>query len=330
MRQLYDRMTRAARTEKPILLLGETGTGKELVGRAIHQSSARQDNAFVSIRPALLSQDHVDSDLFGHRKGAFPFANRDYAGLIKEADGGTLFFDEIGDLSLDTQRRLTRVILDDRLKPMGGDRAQKIDLRIIAASNYDLPRRVEEGLFRADLYGALNSVPIRLPALRQRREDISSLAHHFLDQLAAGEEMDPPRMTKGALDHLQRHHWPGNVKELENTMSRLWVAAEDGRITALMVDRYLANKDAPSVPDQSLNIRHALQSHLDAYFDEHGGDLPPDGLYQRLRIEFDTPLIERALIATGGNQIRAAKLLGLNRNTLRTRIKQLGISSDKK
>ena len=329
MQRLYDHMARVARTDLTVLLLGEAGTGKELVARALHMYSERLERPFISINPTLIAPDLIDSELFGHRKGAIPIANRNYRGQLRAADGGTLFFDEIGDLSLETQRRIVRVIRTGEVKPLGGDRIANIDVRIIAASNYDLQRRIDEGLFREDLYTAVNIVPISLPPLRKRREDIGDLTSHFLTKLSADTDEAVVRLTDGAIQRLYDYHWPGNVRELENLIGRLWVQSLDGRITALQIDRVLSQQAPPMVPDQTLNIRQSLQLHLDSFFDQLGGDLPPDGLYQRLLKELEIPLIERVLKATSGNKIKAAKVLGLNRNTLHKRIKDLGIKSPK-
>ena len=269
--------------------------------------------------------------MFGHEKGAFTGAVQRHAGKFEQAAGGTLFLDEIGDMPLEAQTRLLRVLQEGEFTTVGGRTAVRADVRIIAATHRDLRQLIRLGQFREDLYYRLNVVPIRLPPLRERTEDIPDLVHHFLGRVAE-EGLPLKRIEPAALARLRQNRWPGNVRELENLVRRLAALYADDIISLeaveLELSELLSNQEspeprAPGVPDEGLEA--SVERVLKTYFDAHDGMLPPAGLYDRVLREVESPLIRLCLVATRGNQIQAAKVLGLNRNTLRKKIRDLGI-----
>jgi two-component system nitrogen regulation response regulator GlnG len=308
------------------MIAGESGTGKELVARALHDYGLRRNGPFIAINMAAIPRELVEAELFGHERGAFTGATARGIGRFEQAEGGTLFLDEIGDMPIDAQTRLLRVLQEGEYTTVGGRRAIKADVRIIAATHHDLDQLVRGGRFREDLFYRLNVVPIRLPPLRERREDIPELTRHFLAR-AAAEGLGYKVITKAAMDRLKRYEWPGNVRELENTTRRLAALHAEDEIDETVIEREL---DAPvrvSGMDQgdSETLSASVERHLNLYFSAHGGDLPPAGLYARILRDVERPLINRVLTATRGNQIKAAELLGVNRNTLRKKIRDLDI-----
>jgi two-component system nitrogen regulation response regulator GlnG len=318
---------RAAPTEANVLITGENGTGKELVARALHDYGKRRTGTFVAINMAAIPRDLIESELFGHEKGAFTGANSRSAGRFEQAEGGTLFLDEIGDMPMEAQTRLLRVLQQGEYTTVGGRTPIKSDVRIIAASNKELRVLIQQGLFREDLFFRLNVVPLRLPPLRERSEDVPDLIRHFFAQ-AQREGLPPKQVDQAGLDRLKRHRWPGNVRELENLARRLAALYPQETITAAVIEAELAqpalpvNADEPR-PDESLSA--AVERHLTSYFSGFDDGLPPAGLYHRVLREIEYPLLTAALAATRGNQIRAADLLGVNRNTLRKKIRDLDI-----
>jgi two-component system nitrogen regulation response regulator GlnG len=266
--------------------------------------------------------------LFGHEKGAFTGAHARHVGRFEQAEGGTLFLDEIGDMPFEAQTRLLRVLQEGEYTTVGGRTPIRTDVRIIAATHRDLRQLIQQGLFREDLFYRLNVVPLRLPPLRERREDIPDLARHFLRQ-AEAEGLPAKMIDLGAAEVLKAHDWAGNVRELENLVRRLAALYSDEVITADIVRAELAG--APPIPtpgsgSEADSLGAAIEHHLTRYFAAHGGDLPPPGLYDRILRELEKPLLAISLAATQGNQIRAAHLLGLNRNTLRKKIRDLDLS----
>jgi two-component system nitrogen regulation response regulator GlnG len=326
MQDVYRILARMMSTDLTVMIVGESGTGKELVARALHEFGQRRNGPFVAINMAAIPRELVESELFGHERGAFTGATARGIGRFEQAQGGTLFLDEIGDMPLDAQTRLLRVLQEGEYTTVGGRRALKADVRIVAATHRDLNRLVHQGGFREDLFYRLNVVPIRLPPLRERREDIPELTRHFLAR-AAAEGLRYKVITKAGMDRLQRHDWPGNVRELENTVRRLAALYSEDEIgeavMARELDTPLARVEAPAGEAETLSA--SVERHLNRYFTAHAGDLPPAGLYARVLREVERPLITRALSATRGNQIKAAELLGLNRNTLRKKIRELDI-----
>jgi len=314
-------------TDLTVMIVGESGTGKELVAKALHDHGKRRNSPFVAINMAALPRELIESELFGHEKGAFTGATARNTGRFEQAEGGTLFLDEIGDMPLDAQTRLLRVLQEGEFTSVGGRTAIRADVRIIAATHRNLHQLIRQGLFREDLFYRLNVVPLRLPPLRERREDIPDLARHFLAK-ASAEGLPVKLLTNEALERLKTHRWAGNVRELENLIRRLTALYSQERIGIDVIDVELADAAAP--PDGDARPRDdslgaAVERHLSEYFTAHEGGLPPAGLYERVLREVELPLLRLSLEATRGNQIRAASLLGLNRNTLRKKIRALDI-----
>jgi two-component system, NtrC family, nitrogen regulation response regulator GlnG len=327
MQEIYRVLARLMQTDLTVMISGESGTGKELVARALHDYGKRRASPFVAINMAAIPRDLIESELFGHEKGAFTGANTRSAGRFEQAESGTLFLDEIGDMPMEAQTRLLRVLQQGEYTTVGGRTPIKSDVRIIAATNKDLRLLIQQGLFREDLFYRLNVVPLRMPPLRERTEDIPDLIRHFFAQ-AQREGLPPKQIDQAALDRLKRHRWPGNVRELENLARRLAALYPQETITAAVIDAELAQPALPigsEEPRGDENLSGAVEHHLAAYFAGFEDGLPPAGLYHRILREVEYPLLTAALAATRGNQIRAADLLGLNRNTLRKKIRDLDI-----
>ena len=327
MQEIYRVLARLMQTDLTVMISGESGTGKELVARALHDYGKRRSGPFVAINMAAIPRDLIECELFGHEKGAFTGANTRSAGRFEQAEGGTLFLDEIGDMPMEAQTRLLRVLQQGEYTTVGGRTPIKADVRIIAATNKDLRQLIQQGLFREDLFFRLNVVPLRLPPLRERTEDIPDLIRHFF-AVVEREGLPPKQIDQAALERLKRHRWPGNVRELENLGRRLAALYPQETITAAVVDAELA-QPALVTPGESQrgeeNLSSAVERYLAHYFSEFDDDLPPPGLYHRILREVEGPLLSAALAATRGNQIRAADLLGVNRNTLRKKIRDLDI-----
>ncbi|MFS0736283.1 nitrogen regulation protein NR(I) [Sphingomonas sp. 1P06PA] len=327
MQDVYRIIARVVANDLTVLVLGESGTGKELVARAIHDLGPRGARPFVAINMAAIPRELIESELFGHERGAFTGAAARTAGRFEQAQGGTLFLDEIGDMPFEAQTRLLRVLQSGEFTTVGGNRAIRADVRIIAATHKDLPRLIADNGFREDLYYRLNVVPIRLPALRQRPEDIAELARHFLDR-AAAEGLPRKTLDGHAIERLMRHGWPGNVRELENLMRRLAALAREEVVTEQAVEAHLSGQGVGEPPTAMISaggLGDAVEAHLARYFATFGSDLPPDGLFDRVLAEVERPLLTLALAAARGNQLRAARLLGINRNTLRKKLSDRGI-----
>jgi two-component system nitrogen regulation response regulator GlnG len=327
MQEIYRVLARLMGTDLTVLVSGESGTGKELVARALHEYGKRKAGPFVPINMAAIPKELIESELFGHEKGAFTGADARAVGRFEQAQGGTLFLDEIGDMPIEAQTRLLRVLQQGEYTTVGGRTAIKTDVRIVAATNRDLRQFVRQGLFREDLYYRLNVVPLRLPPLRERAEDIPDLVRHFLSQ-AQEEGLPVKSVDKESLEALKKHKWPGNVRELENLVRRLAALYSDDVINISVIEQELQpqeitpSEDAPG-EDESLGM--AVERHIAKYFAAHAGSLPPRGLYERVIREVERPLLSLSLEATNGNQIKAAELLGVNRNTLRKKIRELDI-----
>ena len=325
MQNVYRMITRVLRNDLTVLVTGESGTGKELVDEAIHQLGSRRTGPFVAVNTAAIPANLIESELFGHEKGAFTGAIAQTIGKFEQANGGTLFLDEIGDMPPEAQTRLLRALQSGRIRRVGGRQEIEVNVRIIAATNRDLAPLIANGGFREDLFYRLNVVPIALPPLRERAEDIEVLAHHFL--LEAADEGLPRRtLSNDAISSLEAKTWRGNVRELRNVMYRLAVMARDDVIDAHQVDDLLTSEasipaalDHIGPPDFEAAVAHWL----------HEEEPAPGTVYHRARAAFEKPLMEHALSETRGNQLRAAKLLGINRNTLRKRIGELGIEPDR-
>jgi len=331
MQEIYRVLARLMQTDLTLMITGESGTGKELVARALHDYGKRRNGPFVAINMAAIPRDLIESELFGHEKGAFTGAQNKSTGRFEQAEGGTLFLDEIGDMPMDAQTRLLRVLQQGEYTTVGGRTPIKTDVRIVAATNKDLKILINQGLFREDLYYRLNVVPLRLPALRDRAEDVPDLVRHFVRH-AVGEGLDAKRFDGEALELLKAYPWPGNVRELENVVRRVMALYPQDVITREIIDNELRiESPEPTSPQGSTSmgpatIAQSVEENMRRYFAGFGEDLPPSGLYQRVLEEVEYPLILAALTATRGNQIKAADLLGLNRNTLRKKIRELGVT----
>jgi two-component system, NtrC family, nitrogen regulation response regulator GlnG len=327
MQEIYRMLARLMQTDLTVMIVGESGTGKELVARALHEYGKRRSGPFVAINMAAIPRDLIESELFGHEKGAFTGANARNPGRFEQAEGGTLFLDEIGDMPMEAQTRLLRVLQQGEYTTVGGRTPIKTDVRIIAATNKDLRVLIQQGLFREDLFFRLNVVPLRLPPLRERVEDIPDLIRHFLAQ-AEREGLPPKQLDQAALDRMRRYRWPGNVRELENLARRLSALYPQEMINAAVIDTELNQAPvtvAGEEADTEQNLAVAVERYLARYFSGFDNALPPPGLYHRVLREVEYPLLSAALAATRGNQIRAADLLGVNRNTLRKKIRDLDV-----
>ena len=332
MQEIFRSLARLMQIDLTVMINGESGTGKELVARAIHDYGKRKMGPFVAINMAAIPHDLIESELFGHEQGAFTGANQRSVGRFEQAEGGTLFLDEIGDMPMEAQTRLLRVLQQSEYTTVGGRTPIKTNVRVIAANNKDLCSAIQQGRFREDLYYRLNVVPLRLPPLRERIEDIPDLVHHFF-KVAISEGLPQKYIEQAALDRMKRYRWPGNIRELGNLVRRFAALYPQEVITEQLVEAELNHELAqpstvgapPSkitgcVVNGEATLASAIEPLLAKLFQNHGDQLPPPGLYHRVIRAIEAPLISAVLEATGGHQIKAAKLLGLNRNTLRKKI----------
>ena len=307
MQQVFSLIDRVSYTDVPVLIGGESGTGKELVARAVHQRSSRASGPFVALNCAAVPETLLESEFFGHERGAFTGATRAHAGRFEQADGGTLFLDEIGSMRIDLQAKLLRAIQEREVQRLGSSGTLEIDVRLVAATSEDLEQAIRQRTFREDLYYRLNVVPIQIPPLRERTDDVPLLVDHFLDASArkfARERVNP---TPEVLDVMQRYPWPGNVRELENCVERMTILAQG---TRLVLD------DLPPVLRRG---PQALSGNL------HGFDLTVDGV--RLE-ELESHLIRQALERTRGSLGPAARLLGISYKTLQYRVRKYGLERE--
>jgi two-component system nitrogen regulation response regulator GlnG len=327
MQEIYRVLARLTQTDLTVMIAGESGTGKELVARVLHDYGKRRHGPFVAINMAAIPRELIESELFGHEKGAFTGAQTKTQGRFEQAEGGTLFLDEIGDMPLEAQTRLLRVLQQGEYTSVGGRTPIKTNVRIIAATHRDLKQQITQGLFREDLFYRLNVVPLRIPPLRERLDDIGDLVRYFL-RTASREGLGQKAIETGAIERLKAHVWPGNIRELENFVRRLVALYPQETLTREIIEQELAEQ-APSMngagSEDANNLSEMVERYLANYFASFGSELPPPGLHERVIRDVERPLLTAALAATRGNQIRAAELLGLNRNTLRARIKALDI-----
>lgn len=330
MLEIFKTVGKVAPRNVPVLVTGESGTGKELVAHAIHAASPRAEKPFVAVNAAAIPRELLESELFGHEKGAFTGATSSRAGRFREASGGTLFLDEIGDMPIDLQAKLLRVLQSGEVTPVGGRDGEVVDVRIVAATHRDLDERVRDGEFREDLLYRLRVVPMLIPALRERREDIRTLALHFVERYARELTEGPMTLPSATIERLEEHDWPGNVRELENAIKRALVLSTNDFLGpeefAFLTPRI--EKEAGGMSLEELIVQHVEQLMTERENRETGesgeGDEGSD-LYHDLLQRVERPLIQAMLDRTQGNQIRAAALLGINRNTLRKKISELGI-----
>ena len=328
MQDLYKSIARLSQNDLTVMIYGESGTGKELVAKALHKYSTRSEKPFIALNMAAIPNDLIESELFGHEKGSFTGAHQKSDGKFKLAEKGTLFLDEIGDMPIDAQTRLLRVLQEGEFTPIGGKEKIQADTRIIAATHKNLSKLIEKGEFREDLFYRLNVVPISIPPLRERKEDIPELVNHFLDK-AKDLQLEPKKFTTESFQILEKYQWPGNVRELENFILKL---------CALYTDENIMNDD---LAEEILNLQKLDQQMLDTdnqfskilenYLSrninkinkEYQGDV-----YNYFVTELEKVLLLEVLKNKNGNQLKAAELLGLNRNTLRKKITELNISID--
>jgi transcriptional regulator with GAF, ATPase, and Fis domain len=302
MQEIFATVMRVAPTRATVLLAGESGVGKDLIARAIHYHSPRRDRPFVKINCTALPENLMESELFGYEKGAFTGAVSSKPGKFEHADTGTAFLDEIGDVPPTIQVKLLRVLQEREFERLGSNKTRHIDVRIVAATNQDLRAALEQGTFREDLYYRLNVVPINIPPLRERREDIPFLAEHFVEKLARASGSRADSITDAAIEKLMSYHWPGNVRELENVIERSLVLCSGGRLDAADIRLEAAPR--------------ARQPAAEAFL--------PEGMTLD---EYEQALIREALRRAEGNKSQAARLLGLTRNALRYRLSQMGLES---
>ncbi|MBY0519436.1 MAG: nitrogen regulation protein NR(I) [Sphingomonas sp.] len=328
MQDVYRTIARVVANDLTVLVSGESGTGKELVAQAIHDLGPRRRAPFVAINMAAIPRELIEAELFGHERGAFTGAQARSAGRFEQAAGGTLFLDEIGDMPMEAQTRLLRVLQSGEFTTVGGARTIRADVRIVAATNRDLAAFVAQGRFREDLFYRLNVVPIALPALRERRQDIALLARHFLDR-AAEQGLPRKQLDESAIAVLEAGDWPGNVRELENIMRRIAVLSRDEVIVGAEVRQMIGatsrSGGAGAAPDP--DIDRAVRARIDRIAREKPAALDDGTLYDRIVGEVERPMIEAMLARHGHNQLRTARALGINRNTLRKRLDLLGIDS---
>ncbi len=320
MQEVFRAIGRLTQSHATVLINGESGTGKELVARALHRHSPRAAKPFIAINTAAIPKDLLESELFGHERGAFTGAQAMRRGRFEQAEGGTLFLDEIGDMPPDLQTRLLRVISDGHFYRVGGHQPIKANVRIIAATHQDLENRVKQGLFREDLFHRLNVIRVRLPSLRERREDIPLLARHFLQKSARELSVEPKRLTPAAMKYLGSLDWPGNVRQLENLCHWVTVMAPGSNVDV---------KDLP--PELREEARAgATESWVSALEREAESQLKggQTGILDELTRQFERALIMRALAHTGGRRIEASQLLGMGRNTLTRKIQELGLDEE--
>ncbi|MCX7283704.1 MAG: sigma-54 dependent transcriptional regulator [Novosphingobium sp.] len=328
MQAVYRMITRVLRNDLTVLILGESGTGKELVAEAIHQLGNRRAGPFIAVNTAAIPAELIESELFGHERGAFTGAVARSIGKFEQASGGTLFLDEIGDMPMQAQTRLLRALQSGRVRRVGGRDEIKVDCRIVAATNRDLLPMIAAGTFREDLYYRLAVVPIELPPLRERADDIPALSRHFLAK-AASEGLPRRQLAQAGADLLSRLPWRGNVRELRNFIYRLALLARDEVIDTSAIEPLLAPIDGQCSVPAEITGANASSDFAVAVDHWMAMNEPPAGtVYDAALAAFERPLFLKVLGQTGGNQLRAAQILGINRNTLRKRLSELAITPD--
>ncbi len=319
MLEIFKTIGRVAGSDVSVLITGESGTGKELVARAIHAASPRSSGAFVPMNTTAIPRELLESELFGHERGAFTGALASRIGRFSEASGGTLFLDEIGDMPVDLQAKLLRVLQDQIVTPVGAQRAQKVDVRIIAATHRDLDVLVSAGSFREDLLYRLRVMPIHMPALRERSEDVKVLAEHFIARYAEDLAGGARFLMDSAAGFLSRYSWPGNVRELENAIKRALVLSRGEVLTR---EDFAFLETEPAEPAAANLLRRLIERDVQSAL----ANCETGEIHRAWLERVERPLLETVLSHTDGNQIRAAALLGINRNTLRKKIADLGIA----
>jgi two-component system nitrogen regulation response regulator GlnG len=320
MQKVFRAIGRLSRSSVTVLITGESGTGKELVARALHEHSPRAGRPFIALNTSAIPADLLESELFGHEKGAFTGADSQRRGRFEQADGGTLFLDEIGDMSTPLQTRLLRVLAENEFYRVGGQTPIRVDVRVIAATHQNLEERVQRGLFREDLYHRLNVIRIELPPLRARREDVGDLLQHYMTVAAKELGVEPKTLSRGAIERLNVYEWPGNVRELVNLCRRLTVLAPG---TEVHLDDLPLELLAPMNESPAADWATALGAWADRQAASNASALLDEALP-----EFERVLIRVALRRTQGHRQDAAKLLGWGRNTLTRKLKELGMAAE--
>jgi two-component system nitrogen regulation response regulator GlnG len=321
MQEVFRAIGRLSQSHATVMITGESGTGKELVARALHRHSPRAGKPFIAINTAAIPRELLESELFGHERGAFTGAQAQRRGRFEQAEGGTFFLDEIGDMPQELQTRLLRVLSDGHFYRVGGHQPIKANVRVIAATHQDLEGRVKQGLFRDDLFHRLNVIRLRLPALRERREDIPLLARHFLARSARELGVEAKRLSEATLKYLVAQEFPGNVRQVENLCHWLTVMAPSVTIEVKDLPPELRAGAAPAATSWVAALEKEVEAQLNR------GET---GVLDELTRRFEKALIVKALAHTGGRRIEASQLLGLGRNTLTRKIQELGIDADKK
>jgi len=329
MQDVYRIMARLMNSDLTVLITGESGTGKELIAKALHEFGTRKNSTFVAINMAAIPKDLIESELFGHEKGAFTGAIDKKIGKFEVANGGTLFLDEIGDMPIEAQTRLLRVLQEGEFLSVGGTKPIKTNVRIVAATNKSLDEQIKLGAFREDLFYRINVIPIKLPPLRQRKDDIPALVNHFIASNL--NQSTSFTIEKEGIEYLKNHDWPGNIRELENFIKRLITLYPEEIVSQEIIKNEFAILGTDNSVNESRNIK-SLEDYIVTYlsrFSINDFDDSEKGLYQSVLLEFEKPVLNYVLKATGGNQIKASKILGLNRNTLRKKLRMLNIEFSK-
>ena len=328
MQDLYKSIARLSQNDLTVMIYGESGTGKELVAKALHKYSTRSEKPFIALNMAAIPNDLIESELFGHEKGSFTGAHQKSDGKFKLAEKGTLFLDEIGDMPIDAQTRLLRVLQEGEFTPIGGKEKIQADTRIIAATHKNLSNLIEKGEFREDLFYRLNVVPISIPPLRERKEDIPELVNHFLDK-AKDQQLEPKKFTTESFQILEKYQWPGNVRELENFILKLCALYTDENIMNDDLAEEILNlqKLDQQMLDNDNQFSKILENYLSRNINKINKEYQGD-VYNYFVTELEKVLLLEVLKNKNGNQLKAAELLGLNRNTLRKKITELNISID--
>jgi len=321
MQEVFRAIGRLSQSHATVLINGESGTGKELVARALHRHSPRSEKPFIAINTAAIPKDLLESELFGHERGAFTGAQTQRRGRFEQAEGGTLFLDEIGDMPAELQTRLLRVLSDGHFYRVGGQQPVKANVRVIAATHQNLDERVKQGLFREDLFHRLNVIRLRLPTLKERREDIPLLTQNFLQKSAQELRVESKRLSAATLNYLSGMEFPGNVRQIENLCHWLTVMAPGQVIEIADLPVELRDQTLREGPLDWLNSLEAEVDRLIA--------MAPGEVFGRLSRDFERALIRRALAATGGRRIEAAQMLGIGRNTITRKIQDLGLDDTK-
>jgi len=322
MQDMFRTLGRVATSDLTVLITGESGTGKEMVARTLHERSQRADKAFVAINTAAIPADLLESELFGHEKGSFTGADKTRAGRFEQADGGTLFLDEIGDMPAALQAKLLRVLEEGRVQRVGGSQSKVVDVRLLAATHQHLPEKINKGEFREDLYYRLNVIPVHIPPLRERRDDIPALSIHLLNEAVEELGMDAPILLDDAVDLLCRHDWPGNVRELKNVMRRLAVLTPGASIT--LSDVALALGNVTNTQQDEETMAQAVTRCTRQYLHQLGY-AKATNLHQYMLEQTEPPLLILAMERCHGNQLKVAEMLGLNRNTVRKLLRKYEI-----